>query len=113
MPPLPETDHKRELNRLLNKFFVACTFGDDNTKRMAVGKELHEFVDGVAAPLIARVAELQAALNELYVTCPTSLECKDFHHSKSERHSGDQPCKPAADFLSALTKARTALSAKD
>lgn len=56
MPPLPEPDHKRELNRLLNKFAVACTFGDDNTKRMAVGKELHAFVDG----LIARVAELQA-----------------------------------------------------
>lgn len=52
---------------------------------------------------------LVKALNDLYLACPTSLECKDFHHSKSERHSGDQPCKPAAAFLLSLSAARAAL----
>lgn len=55
-------------------------------------------------------AELVEALKDLYFACPTSLECKDFHHSKAERHAFDQPCKPATDFLLSLAKARAALT---
>lgn len=77
----------------------------------------HKNTDEAAAHLRALDAShqrLKEALNDLYLACPTSLECKDFHHSKSERHSGDQPCKPAAAFLLSLSAARAALEqAKD
>ena len=56
-------------------------------------------------------AELLAALRALYLAAPTSVDCKDFHHSRSERHALVGECKPAADYLAALSGARIAIAA--
>lgn len=52
---------------------------------------------------------LRDALKTLYLTCPTTLDCRNFHHSKSEQHSYLDSCKPAADYEAALKQSREAL----
>ena len=55
--------------------------------------------------------ELLAALNRLYVACPTTLECRHFHHSKREHHSYIEPCGPANEYIEALHGASDVIKA--
>ena len=50
------------------------------------------------------------ALNDLYISCPTSLECHQFHHAKRDRHSALDECKPREEYLSAIKRAHEALA---
>lgn len=50
------------------------------------------------------------ALKALYVAAPTSSECRDFHHSKSERHSSGEECAPREAYFAALRAARAAIN---
>lgn len=51
------------------------------------------------------------ALNRLYLAAPTSLECRTFHHSKSEQHRHDEECKPAMEYVQAVGAAASAITA--
>lgn len=54
--------------------------------------------------------ELLAALNRLYVACPTTIDCQHFHHSKREQHSYLEPCGPAGEYLAAIEQSRAAIA---
>ena len=85
---------------------------------MGLRDSMHRIEQGVDVlieqrdKLNAEIAALRAALNELYVAAPTSLECQHFHHSKSEQHSYNAECKPAKAYLDALNKASGLLRSK-
>ena len=73
-------------------------------------REIIELLSNKIGQLEAERDELKAALNRLYVACPTTLECHHFHHSKRERHSYIEPCGPADEYLEALNQARAELA---
>lgn len=54
--------------------------------------------------------KLREALQRLYIAAPTSLECKDFHHSKREQHCYDEKCGPAQKYLAALKQVAEAIA---
>ena len=60
----------------------------------------------VAADLLKQRDDLLFALNRLYIACPTTLECRHFHHGKQDRHSYLEACGPADEYIDALQNAR-------
>ena len=61
--------------------------------------------------LLDLIAQCKGALRDLYVSCPTSLECQSFHHSKREQHSYKDECGPRESYLDAIKKSAEALAA--
>ncbi len=60
--------------------------------------------------LIELVRQMGKALNRLYVSCPTSLECHIFHHSNRDKHNYKEECGPRQEYLAAISKAADALA---
>jgi outer membrane protein assembly factor BamD (BamD/ComL family) len=63
----------------------------------------------VIESLEARVKELESALNRLYLSCPTDINCHNMHHTKSERHSYDVTCPVVTEYYEAIKAAQAAL----
>mgnify|MGYP000635539656 CR=1 FL=1 len=80
------------LSKLADKWNFECDELREDNKRLAAENKV-----------------LRDALKTLYLTCPTTLDCRNFHHSKSEEHSYLASCKPAADYEAALKQSREAL----
>jgi len=90
-----------ELEKQRDNFYMDYRMKcDEETKR------LHELLAEVTKQRDA----LLVALNRLYVACPTSLECRHFHHSKREQHSFLEQCGPADEYLEALNQTRNAIA---
>lgn len=100
LPQLPEPDQISYVTDSVMRKYEVRSFTDG---------QMHAYAQTAVAPLLVRIEVLEKALSDLYVKCPTSLECKDFHHSKGERHAVDGPCGPADDFIAALSAASAAL----
>ncbi len=56
--------------------------------------------------LVKQRDDLLFALNRLYIACPKTLMCQNFHHSKKDRHSYIEACGPADEYIDALQNAR-------
>lgn len=52
-------------------------------------------------------------LRELVAACPDSLECKHFHHTKSNRHGPTDDCPPKRRYEEALELAQAFISISD
>lgn len=62
------------------------------------------------AELVQQRDELLAALKRLWIACPSGMSCEHFDHSKNERHSYKEECKPAAEYLAAIEQANAAIA---
>ena len=56
--------------------------------------------------LVKQRDDLLFALNRLYIACPTTLECRHFHHGKQDRHSYLESCGPSEEYIDALQNVR-------
>lgn len=68
-----------------------------------------QFAEALTVHARAEIEALRKALNALYITAPTSLECQHFHHGRLERHAFGAECGPREKYLEALRNTEEAL----
>lgn len=51
----------------------------------------------------------KALCKQLWVACPTTLECRAFHHAKQDQHRMTETCRPQEEYLAAIDAVNQAM----
>ena len=88
-----ETDTWKTIARQINTHWIPANEG--------LAKQLAEAKKDAAL--------WKALCKQLWVACPTTLECRAFHHAKQDQHRMTETCRPQEGYLAAIDAVNQAM----
>ena len=109
--------HPNTLNEIVLRIAsLKQQLAESQAKLAAAEQDVYKEYEERLSAMREQLAEAQkdtalwrALCKQLWVACPTTLECRAFHHAKQDQHRMTETCRPQEEYLAAIDAVNQAM----